>query len=76
MDRINDSADAVLVFDKDGDGISGKDGSECFGNNTDLDGDGKADGYKDGFEALKALAQKFGLVNGEDDNVLDENDDT
>ena len=41
VDKINDSADAVLCFDKDGNGISGKDGSECFGNNTDLDGDGK-----------------------------------
>ncbi len=74
LDKINDSADAVLVFDKDGDGISGEDGSEAFGNNTDLDGDGKADGYKDGFEALKALAKKEGLINGSDDNKLDEKD--
>ena len=74
LDTINDSADAILVFDADGDGISGEDGSECFGDNTDLDGDGKADGYKDGFEALKALANKEGLVNGIDDNTLDEND--
>ena len=74
MDKINDSADAVLVFDKNKDGVAGADGSECFGNNTDLDGDGKADGYKDGFEALKALAMKENLVNGKDDNVLDEKD--
>ena len=74
LDTINDSADAILVFDADGDGISGEDGSECFGDNTDLDGDGKADGYKDGFEALKALANKEGLVDGKDDNKLDEND--
>ena len=74
MDRINDSADAVLVFDNDGDGISGEDGSECFGDNTDLDGNNKKDGYKDGFEALKALARKEGLINGIDDNMLDEND--
>lgn len=73
-DKINDSADAVLVFDKDNDGISGTDGSECFGNNTDLDGDGKADGFKDGFEALKAMATEAGLINGKDDNILDEND--
>ena len=71
MDKINNSSDAVLVFDADGDGISGEDGSECFGDNTDLDGDGKADGYKDGFEALKALAKKEGLT---DDNKLDEKD--
>ena len=74
MDLINDSADGILVFDNDGDGISGEDGSECFGDNTDIDGDGKKDGYKDGFEALKAFALKEGLINGLDDNMLDEND--
>ena len=74
LDTINDSADAILVFDADGDGISGEDGSECFGDNTDLDGDGKADGYKDGFEALKALANKEGLVDGVNDNTLDVDD--
>ena len=73
LDKINDSADAVLVFDKDHDGIAGANGSEAFGNNTDLDGDGKADGYKDGFEALKALAKKEGLIGG-NDNTLDEKD--
>ena len=73
IDKIYDSADAVLVFDNDGDGISGEDGAECFGNNTDLDGDGKADGYKDGFEALKALAAKENLIS-ENDSKLDEAD--
>ena len=74
VDKINDSADGVLVFDSDGDGISGEDGSECFGDNTDIDGDGKKDGYKDGFEALKSFALKAGVINGEDDMVIDEND--
>ena len=74
LDTINDSADAILVFDADGNGISGEDGSECFGDNTDLDGDGVADGYKDGFEALKALANKEGLVDGVNDNTLDVDD--
>ena len=74
LDKIKDSADAVLVFDADGDGVSGENGKECFGNNTDLDGDGIADGYKDGFEALKALAEKENLINGLDDNTLDAND--
>ena len=74
LDTINDSADAILVFDADGDSISGEDGSECFGDNTDLDGDGVADGYKDGFEALKALANKEGLVDGVNDNTLDVDD--
>ena len=72
-DKIYDSADAVLVFDKDGDGISGADGSECFGNNTDLDGDGIKDGFKDGFEALKTMAEKENLI-GENDSKLDESD--
>lgn len=71
LDKINDSADAVLVFDKDGNGISGEDGSECFGNNTDLDGDGIKDGFKDGFEALKELAKQNNLINGTNDNTLD-----
>lgn len=74
VDKINDSADGVLVFDKDGDGVSGKDGSECFGDNTDIDGDGTKDGYKDGFEALKAFARDKGLINDNDDMLLDEND--
>ena len=74
IDTINDSADAVLVFDADGDGISGENGLECFGDNTDLDGDGKADGFSNGFDALKALAKKENLINGVDDNKLDEND--
>ena len=72
-DLIYDSADAVLVFDADGDGVSGEDGSECFGNNTDLDGDGINDGYKDGFEALKALASREGLI-GENDEKLSGDD--
>jgi len=74
LDKIHDSADGVLVFDKDGDGISGEDGSETFGDGTDLDGDGVKDGYKDGFEALKAFAEKEGLINNKDDMVLDEKD--
>ncbi len=73
LDKINDSADGILVFDKDGDGVSGEDGSETFGDGTDLDGDGVKDGYKDGFEALKALAEREGLINN-DDMKLDEND--
>ena len=74
IDKINDSDDAVLVFDKDKDGVSGSDGSECFGDNTDLDGDGVKDGFKNGFDALKALAKENGLIDGKEDNVLDEND--
>lgn len=74
LDNINDSADGILVFDKDGDGISGKDGSECFGDNTDIDGNGTKDGYKDGFEALKSFALSAGVINGADDMVIDADD--
>ena len=72
-DTINNSDEWVLAFDKDKDGIAGEDGSELFGDNTDLDGDGKADGYKDGFEALKALAEKENLID-DNDRTLDEED--
>lgn len=50
--------DGVLAFDANKDGKVGGDGKELLGNNTDVDGDGKADGHANGFEALKALAQK------------------
>jgi len=68
LDKINDVADGTLSI------RGGKDGKDLFGNNTDLDGDGKADGFANGFEALKALAQKEGLINGKDDMVLDSKD--
>ena len=77
LDNINDSLDGVLVFDKDGDGISGEDGSETFGNNTDLDGKNGADGYKNGFEALKALrdkAIKEGVIKDRGDGKLNAED--
>lgn len=48
----------VLVFDAKGTGKSGKNGSEVFGDRTSLAGVGKPDGYADGFEALRALAEK------------------
>ncbi len=50
--------DGVLAFDGNKDGVAGGDGKELLGNNTDVDGDGRADGHANGFEALKALAQK------------------
>ena len=65
LDKINDVADGTLTI------RGGKDGKDLFGNNTDLDGDGKADGFTNGFEALKALASKEGLINGKDDMKLD-----
>ncbi len=74
LDRINDSADGILCFDADGNGTSGDTGAECFGNNTDLSKFGITTKFRDGFEALKALAELENLINGEDDNILDEND--
>jgi len=73
LDKINNSNDWVLAFDKDGNGIAGENGSELFGNNTDLDGDGVKDGFANGFDALKALAKQEGLI-GDGDNILDEKD--
>lgn len=73
LDKINNSDDWVLAFDKDGNGIAGENGSELFGDNTDLNNDGVKDGYKNGFEALKALASQEGLI-GENDSVLDQKD--
>ena len=69
IDKINNSNDFVLAFDKDMDGLVGEDGSELFGDSTDLNNDGVADGYANGFEALKALAVKYQLI-GEEDDVL------
>ena len=59
-EKVHDilSGDALLVFDADKDGLAGETGRELFGDNTDLDGDGKREGYKDGFEALRALGKK------------------
>ena len=73
VDTVNNSAEWVLAFDKDGDGKAGEDGSELFGDNTDLDGDGKKDGYANGFDALRALAEKAGLI-GDNDDALDADD--
>ena len=64
-DTINDLNDATLCI------RGGKSGKDLFGDNTDLDGDGKADGFANGFDALKALALKEGLINGKDDMKLD-----
>jgi len=57
--------DGVLAFDADGDGKVGEDGRELFGNHTDVDGDGRADGFANGFDALRGLAEReFGQVGG------------
>lgn len=67
-EKINDVTDGTLSI------RGGKDGKDLFGDNTDLDGDGKADGFKNGFDALKALALKEGLINNKNDMKLDAKD--
>ena len=52
----------------------GKDGRDLLGNYTDLDGDGRVDGHKDGFDALEALARREGLVDGKGDMKLSARD--
>lgn len=63
--------DGILAFDADGDGISGENGTELLGNNSDINGDGQPDGYDNGFEALEALAEKH-IPGSTADGVLDE----
>lgn len=48
----------ILVFDADKDGASGRTGLELFGDQSDLNGDGKADGFPDGFSTLRAFVDR------------------
>ena len=57
MNDVDDGT-GILVFDATGSGRSGKNGSEVFGDRTDLTGVGRPDGFANGFEALRALVQK------------------
>jgi len=63
-ERVNNVDDGILAID------GGDDGSELFGNNTDL---GMGRDYANGFEALRALAEREGLI-GPNDQVLNEQD--
>ncbi len=65
---INDVLNGVLCI------RGGKSGLDLFGDNTDLNNDKKPDGYKNGFEALKALAKKENLINFKNDMKLDSKD--
>ncbi|HVE12133.1 MAG TPA: hypothetical protein VNI01_01950 [Elusimicrobiota bacterium] len=60
LDSVNDLRRGVglLVFDADGDGVSGRDAREFFGDGTDVDGDGNRDRFPDGFAALAAFARR------------------
>lgn len=64
--------DGVLAFDGNKNGKVGEDGKELLGNNSDVDGDGKADGHANGFEALKALATKHLGFEAVQDGKLDQ----
>ncbi|MBI3549297.1 MAG: hypothetical protein HY078_09680 [Elusimicrobia bacterium] len=57
---VDDLADHVglLVFDPQGRGVSGESGLALFGDRTDLDGSGTPDGFHDGFDALRAFAER------------------
>lgn len=48
----------ILVFDADKDGRSGRTGLELFGDQSDLNGDGQADGFPDGFATLRAFVDR------------------
>lgn len=68
-DKINDvKVDGVLCI------RGGKSGLDLFGDNTDLNNDGKRDGFRNGFEALKFLARKEKLIDDKDDMILDKKD--
>ncbi len=66
--------DGTLVFDGDGDGRFGESGLELFGNNTDLNGDGQADGFGNGFEALGGFATQALGAGAVADGRLDANE--
>lgn len=68
QETINDVADGTLSI------RGGNSGKDLFGDNTDLNNDGLADGFGNGFDALKALAAKEGLINNIDDMILDSKD--
>ncbi|EEX34580.1 MULTISPECIES: hypothetical protein [Vibrio] len=65
--------DAIPAFDANGNGVAGEDGKELLGNYSDVDGDGKPDGYGNGFEALEALAEE-GSPGSTADGVLDQSE--
>lgn len=53
-----DEGTGILVFDANKSGRSGKNGSEVFGDRTDLTGVGQPSGLANGFEALRGLVGK------------------
>lgn len=59
-DLLNDIApgDALLVFDADGNGTSGENGRELFGDLTDMALFGEESGYRDGFASLAVLVRR------------------
>lgn len=75
--RLNDlgPGEGLLVFDANGNGTSGETGLELFGDQTDLDRDGKSDDFPNGFAALRAFADKAareGVLPREPRDRLDE----
>lgn len=65
------SNDGVLAFDANHNGKIDATGQELFGDNSDVNGDGKPDHFANGFEALRALANKYLGSTSTADNKLD-----
>jgi hypothetical protein len=73
LDRVSwfGSGDGVLAFDANKNGKIDMNGTELFGDNSDIDGDGKPDGDANGFDALKRFAAKHLGNAAVADNKLD-----
>jgi hypothetical protein len=65
------AGNGVLAFDANKNGKIDINGKELFGNNSDINGDGKADSHANGFEALKKLASNTLGQASVADGVLD-----
>ncbi|MCE3236484.1 MAG: hypothetical protein K0Q50_2675 [Vampirovibrio sp.] len=63
--------EGVLAFDANKNGKIDQSGLELFGDNSDVNGDGKGDNFANGFEALKSLASNTLGEAAVTDNILD-----
>lgn len=68
------AGNGVLAFDANKNGKIDINGKELFGNNSDINGDGTADGSANGFEALKKLASNTLGQAAVADGILDANE--
>ncbi len=68
------SKEGVLAFDANKNGKIDLNGQELFGDNSDVNGDGKPDNFANGFDALKSFAEKNLGASATTDNILDANE--